>query len=86
VGFVRVFAILLGLTCLAYGVLVIIFGLDGFGPCRVSCEFNRAIYGLVGQGAYNIIYGGFWVASSLIFLWYILFKLKATGNQKGKKR
>lgn len=81
--FVKVFGVSIGTLCLAFGIVAMLEGVNGSGPCRVSCAFNSALLTLVGQGTYSVLYGGAWALSGLAFIWFILFRV---GKIRGSKR
>lgn len=73
--FVKIFGILLGLLCAAYGLFAAIGGVNGPGPCRVSCGFNIALLGILGQPIYGVVYGTLWMISGLAFIWFIVYRV-----------
>jgi len=79
--FVKFFGVLLGLLCTAYGLFAVVGGMSAPGPCGVSCEFNNALVRLLGQTGQSVIYGGFWVISGLVFVWFIIYRV---GKGKGR--
>lgn len=81
--FVKVFGMLLGVACLMYGGLVLIYGVDGIGLCRSGCQLNSAILSALGSNAYGFLYGILWIFSGLVF---IVFILRVSKRKKEKRR
>jgi hypothetical protein len=85
--FVKVFGVTVGALCLAFGIAAILEGVNGVGPCRISCAFNSALLSLVGQATYSVVYGAAWALSGLAFICFILFRVgKTRSSKRGRGR
>jgi len=57
----KIFGVALGVASMAYGFFASLGGVNGIGPCRVSCGFDSAMRSLFGPVAYGRLYGGLWM-------------------------
>ena len=63
--FVTAFGVLLGLVCVGYGTVMLLFHPVGIGPCGRHCGIEQALLSLLGQPLYNLIFGLAWTAAGL---------------------
>ena len=70
-SFVRALGSLLGLVSVGYGSLMLFGRPVGSGPCRVNCGLHDSFIALLGQPAYNLVFGLAWVSSALALLVFL---------------
>ena len=67
--FITIFGTFLGLVAIGYGAVTLF--LQPSAPvldCGAKCATERALFGLLGQPLYNLIFGLVWVAIGLIVI------------------
>lgn len=70
--FVKVVGVVLGIVWVAYGVVMMLGGVPGTGPCRIDCQTSNALLTLLGQKQYSVIVGATWVLCGFGFIYFIL--------------
>lgn len=87
-SFVKIFGISMGVIFIAYGIAVMVIGINGVGPCGATCSLNESLLRLLGQRNYGLAYGFSWAISGLLLCLFILFRTNKAedSRRKGKSR
>ena len=75
----------MGIIFIAYGIAVMVIGIDGVGPCGATCSLNEALLRLLGQRNYGLAYGSSWAISGLLFCLFILLKTNKAKDGRRKR-
>ena len=85
IGFLSFFCIFIGLLLAAVGGGVLFFGMGGVGPCGSSCSFHQALWNVLGQRSYSLVYGLITLLIGLSFMLLPFFSIGVRTRSKSKK-
>lgn len=85
-NFVKIFGILMSIVFIAYGIAVMVIGIEGVGPCGATCSINEALLRLFGQHKYGLAYGLSWAIFGALFFLFILFKTNKKKQDRGRRK